>query len=102
MSIKYNGKVLTIENGGFVLLAEKLDNEWVITYIENDGIPEYSCLPEFSTRILSDSDYIEKANLLEKAFKRIDNQDTIDFEDEKVQYAINKIILEENGQFKLI
>lgn len=54
--VKYDKALQTIEfeDNGAYIIAQFDGRYWAITYIEVDGVPQYSCLPEFSTRVLSE------------------------------------------------
>jgi len=105
MNIKPQGNQLEIiDSEDTSIVAEYYNSDWIVTFAMFNGIPEYSCLAQFSTRILVDNEILEKANLLRQAWKYLGltNKDKpIEWDDETIMPIVHKIILENHGQFKL-
>ena len=105
MNIKlHNNQLEIIDSEDTSIVAEYHNGDWIVTFAMLNGIPEYSCLAQFSTRVLADSEIIEKANLLRQVWEYLgltnDNK-PIEWDDKTIKPIINKIILKNNGQIKL-
>ena len=105
MNIKlHDNQLEIIDTEDTSIVAEYHNDDWIITFAMFNGIPEYSCLAQFSTRILADNEILEKANLLRQAWEYLgltNDDKPIEWGDETIMPIINKIILENNGQIKL-
>ena len=100
----HNNQVMIGESEYSNIIAEYDGNNWIITFIQTDGMAEYSCAARFSTRILSDKELIEKANILKSVWEYLElneADDPISWDDEAIQSIVNKLALEKHGQTKL-
>ncbi len=100
----HNNQVMIGESEDSNIIAEYDRNKWIITFVQIDGIPEYSCAARFSTRILSDKELIEKANVLKSVWEYLELNEAdgpISWNDEAIQSIVNKLTLEKHGQTKL-
>ena len=53
-------------------IAQRVRDEWVLTYTEVCGVPQYSCLAEFSSRVLSP----EATSLVDAHFANMKEKET--------------------------
>ena len=100
----HNNKVMISESEDSNIIAEYDGNKWIVTFVQINGISEYSCIARFSTRILSDKELIEKANILKSVWEYLElneADDPISWNDETIQSTVNKLTLENHGQIKL-
>ena len=68
----HNNQVMIGESEYSNIIAEYVGNKWIVTFIQPDGMTEYSCAARFSTRILSDKELMEKANILKSVWEYLE------------------------------